>query len=242
MSNQVQKNSEKPHCETCASRSLGVFCDLENAEVASLDLQKISNKYKKGQTLFYQGNPPFGIFCISHGKIKISHVGLDGKESILRIVSDGDILGHRSLFSEENYSATATVLEDSTVCFIDKKFILKAIKDYPSIAVNLITKLSKDMGSAENRISSMSQKNVRERLAELILGLRESFSKKDKDGREVLDIKLSREEMVSMIGVANETLIRFMSEFKDDGLIEQEGKTIIIGDVEKLKETANLLY
>ncbi len=235
----MTQQSKLPHCETCPSRGTSVFCNLEGEQLKQLDEHKISNKYKKGQTLFFQGNPPFGIFCVNEGKIKISHTGTDGKEAILRIAASGDILGHRSLFSDEHYSATATALEDCTVCFIDKKFILKEIEQCPSVAVNIITQLSKDMGAAEHRIVSMAQKNVRERLAELLLVLKETFGKKV-DGRWYLDIKLSREEMASMIGVANETLIRFISELKDEGYIQQEGKTIIITNEEGLMDFANI--
>lgn len=231
---------KKANCEECESRGKSVFCDLHGEELASLSEHKISNNYKKGQTLFFQGNPPFGIFCVNKGKIKISHIGEDGKEALLRIAGDGDILGHRSLFSEEHYSATATALEDCTVCFIDKKYILKAIEECPTVAVNIISKLSKDMGAAEVRIASMAHKNVRERLAELLLVLKETFGIKQNDQRWKLDIKLSREEMASMIGVANETLIRFLSELRDEKIIEQEGKTIYIVNNKKLMENAGL--
>jgi len=237
----MAQTNAKPHCQTCPSRGDSVFCDLVGEELAQLDAHKISNNYKKGQTLFFQGNPPFGIFCVNQGKIKISHTGQDGKESILRIASDGDILGHRSLFSEQYYSATATALEDCTVCFIDKKFILKEIEQCPSVAVNIISQLSKEVGVANDRIVAMSQKNVRERLAELLLVLKETFGKKV-DGKWHLDIKLSREEMASMIGVANETLIRFISELKDEGFIEQKGKTIIISNEKGLIDFANIPY
>ena len=172
----------------------------------------------------------------------MTKVGADGKESIVRICQGGDILGHRSLFTEEQYTATATAMEESEVCFIDKKYILKMISDKPSVSLNIINKLSKDMGSAETKLSSFHQKNVRERLAELLIVLRKSHGVKMEDGKIKLDIKLTREEMATMIGTANETLIRFISEFKEEGLIEQSGKTIIIAKEEELSEWANLSY
>lgn len=199
------------------------------------------NTYKKGHTIFYQGNPPFGLYCVSSGKIKISKVGNDGKESIIRIAHAGDVLGHRSLFSNENYSATATTIEDAAICFIDKKFIYKAIQEQPTIALNLIQKLSREMGAAEAMSASMCQKNVRERLAELFLMLQKTYGIEEK-GRIKLDIKLTREEIASMIGTANETVIRFISEFKEEGLIEQDGKTISIVNEKKLMDFANLQY
>jgi CRP-like cAMP-binding protein len=228
-------------CEHCDARGKGIFCELEKLSLAQVSERKVMNAYKKGQTIFFQGNPPFGLYCVSSGKIKVSKIGNDGKESIIRIASDGDVLGHRSLFSSENYTATATVIEDASICFIDKKFIYQAIQDEPTVALNLIQKLSKEMGSAEARSASLSQKNVRERLAELFLMLNKSYGVQELN-RTKLDIKLTREEIASMVGTANETVIRFISEFKDEGLIEQDGKTIYILDEKKLLEYANLNY
>jgi CRP-like cAMP-binding protein len=222
-------------------RSKGIFCELEKVALQDISHNKVMNNYKKGNTIFFQGNPPFGLYCVNSGKIKISKIGNDGKESIIRIAQPGDVLGHRSLFSNENYNATATTIEDATICFIDKKFIYKAIQEQPSIAIQLIQKLSQEMGAAESKSASLFQKNVRERLAELFLTLSKTYGVKEKD-RVRLDIKLTREEMASMIGTANETVIRFISEFKDEGLIEQEDKTIYVLDEEKLVEFANLNY
>lgn len=142
-------------------------------------------------------------------------------------------------FSEEKYSATATVIEDAAICFLDKKFIYKAIEDQPSIALNLIHKLSRDMGAAETRNANMAQKNVRERLAELLLTLKRSYGTKEDRGWR-LDIKLTREEIASMIGTASETVIRLITEFKEEKLIEQEAKVIYIIDEARLIEFANI--
>lgn len=227
------------NCENCSSRSKGIFCDLENSAIREVSENKVMNIYKKGHTIFHQGNPPFGLYCVNSGKIKISKVGNDGKESIIRIAREGDVLGHRSLFSNEHYNATATIIEDAAVCFIDRKFIYKAVQTHPTIAIQLIQKLSKEMGAAESMTASMSQKNVRERLAELFLMLKQTYGIAERN-RTKLDIKLTRDEMASMIGTASETVIRFISEFKEEGIIEQEGKVIFIKDEEKLIEFANI--
>lgn len=228
-------------CEHCPSKGDGVFCDLKMVELENISQHKVSNVYKKGQTLFVQGNHPYGLFCISKGNIKLTKVGPDGKESIVRVVTGGDILGHRSLFTEDNYAATATAMEDTEVCFIDKKFILSVISGNPTVAMNIINKLSRDMGLAESKLTSLHQKNVRERLAELLVSLKITHGSKE-GNRIRIDIKLTREEMATMIGTANETLIRFMTEFKEAGIIEQEGKVIYITDEEELLNWANINY
>lgn len=235
------KKNAHTSCETCISKAEGIFCEMHLPELEEVSQHKINNTYKKGQTLFVQGNHPFGIYCISRGNIKLTKTGVDGKETIVRIAQGGDILGHRSLFTDDNYSATATAMEDTEVCFIDKKFILKIIENNPTVALNIINKLSRDMGAAEKKLSSLHQKNVRERLAELIISLKASHGVKE-NGRWKVDLKLTREEMATMIGTANETLIRFMTEFKEAGILEQEGKTIFIKDEEELLNWANINY
>jgi CRP-like cAMP-binding protein len=239
----MQKTAFKStNCEQCQSRDKGIFCELELSALADVSHHKVMNSYKKGQTIFFQGNPPFGLYCIATGKIKVSKVGNDGKESIVRIAGAGDVLGHRSLFSKENYTATATVIEDAAICFLDKNYIYSALKDDPTIALNLIEKLSKDMGAAEARNASMSQKSARERLAELFLTFMKNYGHAESDGRVRLDIKLNRDEIASIVGTAHETIIRLISEFKDEGILEQEGKVIYILDEDKLLEFANLDY
>lgn len=228
-------------CMDCPSRAKGIFCDLKLPVLKELSDHKVANTYKKGHTIFHQGNPPFGLYCVHSGKIKVSKIGADGKETIIRIANPGDVLGHRSLFSGQNYNATATTLEESSICFIDKKLIYKIINEQPSVALHLIQRLSAEMGAAEARSASMFQKNVRERLAELFITLKKTYGVEE-GNRCRLNIKLTREELASMIGTANETVIRFISEFKEEGLIEEEGKVIYLVDQERLLEFANLNY
>lgn len=231
---------ETENCSNCISLCHGIFNAVGQEPLEDISDHKISNVFKKGQTLFMQGNPPFGMYCIKSGIIKITQVGTDGKESIVRLAKAGDTIGHRSLFSEQVYQATATAITDAKVCFYDKKYIQKLVKTEPSVSYNLISKLGRDLGDAEHRLSSFTQKNVRERLAELLLTLQEEFGTQvsDTDTRIRLDIKLTREEMASIVGTASETLIRFITEFKAEKLIEQEGKVIFLLNTDKLIEFA----
>ncbi len=226
------------HCKDCDSRSKGIFCALEESDLDELSQYKVTNKYKKGQSLFSEGTPPYGLYCISYGNVKVHKASPEGKDIIIRIASDGDVLGHRSIFSDSNYQASATAVEDTSICFIDKKYIVKTIKEKPSVATNLISKLSKDLGASEIKLANMTQKSVRERLAELLLLLKESHGV-DFNGNSLIDIRLTREELASMIGTATETVIRTLSEFKDDGYISYEGRKIIVDNESALLELAN---
>jgi len=238
MPNRIKKSHLD--CDDCDSKDKGIFCSLENESLTDVSDHKVTNTFKKGQTLFVEGNHPYGIYCISKGNIKLTKLSNDGKESIIRVVKSGDVLGHRSLFMDKCYAATATAMEDTEVCFIDKTFILKLMSDKPKVALSLIGQLSKDLGDSESKLSSLHQKNVRERLAELLIILKENHGEDLGKNRFKITIKLTREEMATMIGAANETLIRFITEFRENNLISQEGKYLIIEDEDALYEWAGL--
>lgn len=236
----MTKGKQKLECENCESRGKGVFCHLEELALSELSEAKVTNVYKRGHSLFLEGNPPFGLYCINSGKVKLTKTGSDGSESIVRIASSGDLLGHRSLFSNSPYAASAIVIEEARICFINKKIIHTLIARNPALAFEVIGKLSAEMGKAESWIASLSQKNVRERFAEMLLILKQTFGVEEVGKGTKLDVKLTREEFASMIGTAPESLIRLVTEFKDDGLISQDGKTLYILNEPKLLEYAGI--
>lgn len=234
------KLAKPEHCDSCPSRGQGIFCELEKHALDDVSRHKVTNVFKKGQTLFVEGSPPYGLYCISKGNIKITKTGENGKDAIVRVATDGDILGHRSLFTNQSFGATATAIEDTSVCFVDKKYIMTLVQDEPSVACNLIQKLGRDLGASEKKVASFSQKNVLERTCELLLLLNESHGADLEDGERKLDIVLTREELASMVGTATETIIRIFSDLKKDGIVRQQGKTIILTDAKRLIEFANL--
>jgi CRP/FNR family transcriptional regulator, polysaccharide utilization system transcription regulator len=166
---------ESPSCENCVARLTNVFCTLSDAQIQDLAIDKTCNYYKKGQIVFFEGNRPSGLYCVNKGKIKIFQMGSEGKEQIIRLAKDGDILGYRSLISGEAYSASATVTEDATLCFIPRKVFFELIQTNSNLSTRMMQLLSHDLKSAEMRITGLAQKPVRERLAETILMLKDFY-------------------------------------------------------------------
>jgi len=225
-------------CESCNFVSKGFFCGLDPLALSGINENKVIHKIKKGKPICLEGTTSHGIFCIRSGKVKITKKTENGKESLLRIVTVGDLIGHYSLINNFTYKFSAIALEDTEACFIDKQMIVDALNTHSSLAMALIKKFSDEMHECDERFSSIVQRNVRERLAELLLNLSKSFGVQE-DERIRLGVRLTRDEMGSMIGTVNETVTRFISEFKDEGLIEEEGKTIYIVNEDKLHEFAN---
>jgi CRP-like cAMP-binding protein len=224
-------------CDDCEAKKNGIFCDINPEKNLELSKFKVMNHYKKGQNLFIQGHPPLGLFCVASGKIKLTINGSDGKESILKIVGAGDILGHSSLFNRKNHEASAEVIEDSIICFVDKNYFRLLLSDNHQIAIHLLEKISNELGYTEKKHVSMLQKNIRERLAGLLLQLGRDFGEEE-SLRIKIKIQLSRNEMASMVGAAHESIIRLLSEFREEEIIDFEGKFILIKNLKKLREIA----
>ena len=212
---------------------------MDQVATRELDQRKTSNIYKRGQVIFYEGNQSFGLYCISSGRVKLYKMSVDGKQQIVRIASAGDVLGYRALLANEPYHATAEAIEDSEICCLDRDSFFPVLKKEPSLAMNLIQKLAQELGVAENLMANMAQKSVRERMAELLLTLKEAYGEKEGDHTRIV-LKLTREEFGNMIGVTQETSIRLLSEFRQEKLIEVNGREIKILDVDRLVAVANL--
>lgn len=223
-----------PECQKCMSRPLSVFSDLPDEELNQITAAKGCNYYKKGQTIFFEGNNAHGIYCVHKGKIKMHKLGLDGKEQIIRFAKDGDVIGYRAMLSNESYSLSASVLEDTSVCYLPKETLINLIQEDPKFSLRLMEMTCKEMGKASRTITNLAQKPVRERLAEIILILKETFGLRE-DGS--IDVTLTREEIASLVGTATESCIRLLSEFKKDQLIGLEGKKIFVLDVNGLIKT-----
>lgn len=215
-----------------------VFNVLDNEQLQVLTQHKSCAIFKKGQYVFNEQGLPNGLFCVNNGKIKLTTSGFDGKEQILRLAKPGDVLGYRSLISNQRYHCSAVALEDSSICIIDKNFFYQSIENNNKLLFEIARKISNDLKSAEEHIVSLSQKNVRERTAEALLFLKATYGFAP-DGQ-TINITLSREEIADYVGTSTESAIRLLSEFNHDKMIELSGKTIKIINLSKLIKTASL--
>lgn len=224
-------------CDTCNLRELSAFKDLDVAEIHEVSHAKTCVFFKKGQVLMHEGSRPNGVYCIHHGKSKVFRLGTEGKEQIIRFAKDGDLIGYRSLLSGENLSASVSALEDTYACFIPKSSLFKLIEENPRFSLNMMKMSCHELGEAGKLITNLAQKTVRERLAEVLLIIHKTFGE-DEEGN--LDVSLTREEIANMVGTATESVIRLLSEFKDDGLVTIKGRKITLNDRTSLVKIGNV--
>lgn len=229
----------KVDCSQCDNRDKSIFCQLEQESLSTVSEHKIMNAFKRGQVLFHEGNPAFGVYCISEGKVKLTKTSENGKETMLRIAGPGDLIGFQHIVQNGVNDVTATALEETKICFLDRTFLQNLVKQENSCAMELLAHVAQDMAALQDRVNGFQSKNVRERVAYMLIDLAERYGSDSKEGRR-LGIQLSREDMASMLGVATETLIREISQLREEGVIDQDGKTLILVDTKSLRLSAGL--
>jgi len=227
-----------PVCNKCDLRSKSYFNILSSEDLESLSIEKTSTLYKKDQNIFIEGASSRGLFCLHSGKVKLFKNDIGGKEQIVRFIAPGQLFGIKALIEGINFSATSTAIEDSIVCFINRRRILNLIKKYPDLKNIILVSLSRMLDEVEKRMTSLTLKSVRERVAESLIILSNTYNTEDN----LMSIKISRADLSNCVGSATENVIRVLSDFKDENLISVHGKTISILDMQGLMKAADMIY
>jgi CRP-like cAMP-binding protein len=224
-------------CDSCTIRTHPLFRHLDTQELQEISLNKITETHKRASIIYREGNRMKGFYCVQKGIIKIYKTGMDGKEQIIRFALPGDVIGYRSVVSNEPACTTTEVLEESILCHIPAEILLRLIQSNGNFAVALMKLTCKELGEANSYITDIAQKTVKERLAEILIHLDEEFGG---DSTGVLKVSLTREELSNIVGTATESIIRLLSEFKNLGYLELNGRKIKILDKPGLKYIANI--
>lgn len=219
-------------CEQCIVREFSALKALNKDELIRIAGCKTSYTVKKGETIFDEGDSLNGIYCIKDGVCKLSKLSDNGKDQIVKLVKKGELLGQRSLISEETTNLSAVAIEDMQVCYIPKQEILQFFNENNQFSLNMMKSVCGDLKDADDNMVNLAQKTVKQRLAETLLKLETDFGIHE-DGS--LKIQLSREEIAGMIGTATESCIRLLSEFNKEGWITLQGKKITITNKKALQ-------
>lgn len=219
-------------CEQCIARQMNSLKSMTTEELRNVSSCKTTRYYKKGDIIFDEGESLHGVYCVRSGVCKLTKLSANGKDHTVKLMGKGELLGQRSVISDERTNLSAVALNDIELCFVPKEQIVTPLHDNHNFSFDVLQNMAKDLRHAEEDIINMAQKSVKQRMAETLLYIKNSFGT-DADG--ALNIMLSREDYASIVGTATESAIRILSQFKKEGLISTSGKHIIIKDVEGLK-------
>lgn len=230
-------------CEICRAKGACFFTELKDDSLKEFREARITNVYKKRQVVFYEGHRPHGVFLVCSGRVKIYKSDHKGHQLTVRIANHGDILGYRALLAAEPYSATAEALEDSSLAYIDETRFKAILAKHQVLALRMLTQLARDVRGAEDKARDMAMKSSRERLAELILMLkatRQPGVKPERNGS-VLKVPYTRQDLAELAGLAQETVIRLLTELEESKVIALNGRQLTILNEAALEKQAGSL-
>ncbi|HMQ48116.1 MAG TPA: response regulator [Saprospiraceae bacterium] len=195
-------------------------------------LQKLSDEkkvksFRKRDTVFEEGDYPRNLYFLKSGQVKVYKTNDDGKEYIIDIVKDGNFFGYLDLIKENQHSESAAAMEDSEIVLIPKEDFFRLLHINRDVASQLIKMLADNVAEKEDQLLRLAYDSVRRRVADAIILL----SEKQTDGK----ISILRDDLARIVGTAKESVIRMLTEFKEDGYIEIKDGLITIKNIERLK-------
>jgi len=201
-------------------------------------LNKISsgkNQYwcKKGSYIFREGEPVYGIHFIQEGGVKIVTTSLHGREQIVRLAKEGQILGHRGL-GRTYYYFNAVALKDTLVCLIENELFYEACMNCPKFAYNLIFFYASELRRAELRVKYQAQMNIREKVAMAFVYSYEIFGMNPET--KTMNISLSRQDLADIAGTTAEQVTRQLSDFENEKLIARNKRVIKLLNMKGLED------
>jgi DNA-binding response OmpR family regulator len=210
--------------------------DIKNSGFMS----QVADQYEtitlsKKQTLYQEGKRPRFLYCLSRGKVKCIKLHEDGKEYITDLFSQGDFIGYSALIEDKNYDDSAVILEEAEIIQIPKEDFLQMIYGDISIATQFIRIITQNIKEKEERLLGLAYSSLRKRVARALVDIHGKFNASGENN----PIEISRDDIAHYVGTATESLIRTLSDFKAEKLIEIKDGKIRIALLDKLK---NLLY
>ncbi len=221
-------------CFACGGRERSEWCDLDGPDLRLLNQVKVCNQYLPGQTIFYQGNPCLGLYCIESGTVAIRKTDASGNSVIVRLAHAGDTLGYRSFFAGEPYRGSADALVPTRVCFVDRAALRQLLERNPVVGYSFLKHMARDLEEAEEAKLHAAALPVRARLAHLLLVLKERFGHAAPDGTLHIELPLSRQDMAAMVGTRPETIARAVRGFEEDHVAHFQGRAVVVPDLDRL--------
>lgn len=227
----VEANTPKRKCNclSCELRNL-VFTNLEEEDVRRVCESKEEFSYAKGEIIHSEGDPIHYFKYLKTGLVKLFRLTSEGDEQVITITRPFEFVSNTNVFHEDKYSYSLSALEDSVVCCVRIEFIKELILRNGKFALNLISSLSRTMESIISLGLEIRKRNLAGRTAFVLL----YFSNEIYHSR-IFELPVSRKEIADLISMSSANVIRTFSEFRRDGIIRANGRTIEITDMNKLE-------
>ncbi len=197
-----------------------------------LSVDRKTHHVPKKQFIYTEGDEPTRLYFLKSGRVKTTRTNTDGKELVTGLYGPGDFVGDLALLEETNYTDSALTLDDSELVYIPKDDFRQLLTSQPEVGRQFVRLLAGRVSEKEDQLLGMAYSSLRRRVADALLRLQVPLP----TGEPAAPIQLSRDDLAAIIGTATESLIRTLSEFKHDGLIEMSAAGIRLLQPEKLRQ------
>lgn len=214
------------------------LCFLSVSELSRLKQSCQVLSLPKGCQVYSQGEKADTLFFVLKGKVKTSREGLSGRGQIVKMAAPMDFIGYRAALAGERHSASATTIDDSVLVSIPRADANDIIRRNPDMATYVIRSLARELGQSRLRSVSLAQKQIRGRLAESLLFLRDKYGYVT--GSKRINILLTREDLASLSNMTTANAIRTLSAFADEGVLSVKGREITVSDEPMLEKISKL--
>ncbi|NLO09912.1 MAG: Crp/Fnr family transcriptional regulator [Clostridiales bacterium] len=230
------------NCAKCNDRlcmhKVPIFSTLDKDDLRKIMGLINHHKYKKGETLVFDGDPMDSVVIINEGSVKAYKITADGREQILYVFSEGDFFGEQNLFSGQASTYSVEALQAVKTCNLSRKQFQELLYRFPEIAVKIIDELGNRMTRLENALQTIGVRNVDNRIGGILLEFAEKYGTKNEIGT-IIHLPFSREGIANYLGVARETVSRKFSQLENEGVIHSlNNKEILIPDMGKIEAIA----
>lgn len=210
------------------------FSSLSDQELIQIEEIVIDKQFSKGTTVFLEGEPGEAIYFVKSGTVKLSKIASDGRELIVHIFGPGNVFAEITLFHSHAYPVTCVVMEETVLGVIMNDDLEKLVESNGKMALSILKILNQHLWTLQTKLTQMVFGNVESKTAELLLQLYREHGTENKKGH-LITVPLSRQELANMAGTTRESMSRMLSKWKKEGIIEMQGKKIIINDLDTLK-------
>jgi len=212
-----------------------LFSGLAEADLAELATIAVRRRFKKGETLFCEGDQATGFYLLVVGSLKLCRMSHDGREKVLHFVKPRETFAEAAFFGDGRYPAEARAMEDGEALYLPKTGFMELMGRNPSFTLNLVVSLSLMLRQFARQIEELAFADVTSRLASFLIR-RADEKAASYGGITYIDLGVKKGELASRLGTASETISRTLRKLKDEGIIEVQGSRVVIHQMEKLQK------
>jgi len=223
----------------CLGARIRAFTEWEALTADEIELfnrRVVCRDYKAGQIIFLQGDACKGLYFIESGLVAVRKIDDEGQSAIVRLSYQGDTLGYRPMLAEENHRATAEVIKEARICFVDAPTMQGLLRNNPMLGMRFLEHTAQALGEAEERLFQIAALSVRTRIIHFLVLLCDQYGTTTSDGTLFVELPMTQRDLAEMIGARPESVSRALRNIQNDGLMNLSGRTVRVDRLDRLIE------